>query len=316
MHVVVTGAGGFVGRPLCAALMDDGHTVTAIVRDTSKPAPKSSQLIATGDLATFAGWADTLAGADCIIHLAARTHTSDSSANSADLYEAANVKVTESLAQAANKAGVQRIVFISSIKVNGERTKAGKPFRPGDPPQPEDDYGRSKARAEARLVELAGGCEYVILRPPLMYGPGVRGNVEKLFSWAYKGMPLPIRSITNRRDVLGVRNFVSLILKAASEPQAANRIFLARDGEPVSTPQLYSAICRAFGTKPLLVPCPVAALDGAARLIGKTAAIEKLIGNLEIDDSETRTVLSWRPHVSMDDELAATARAFLSQTSQ
>jgi nucleoside-diphosphate-sugar epimerase len=218
--------------------------------------------------------------------------------------------VTERLARAALEARVRRFVYVSSIKVNGEET-FGTPFRASDEPAPEDAYGRSKARAESVLRSAASGSlELVVLRPPLMVGPGVKGNVAQLFRWAARGLPLPLRSIANRRDMLGVTSFADLVAIAAENPAAAGGTFLARDGAPVSTPELYRAIGEALGTRPPLLPCPVALLKLAGAALGRGDAIRKLVGDLEVDDSETRRLLGWQPSVSLKDELAATARAF------
>jgi nucleoside-diphosphate-sugar epimerase len=311
VQILVTGAAGFVGRPLLAALAARGHGVTALVRSAPGVPLSAGRIVPVGDVSAIQDWRPLLAGADCVIHLAARTHTADAPGADTDaLYEMANVTVTERLARAALEARVRRFVYVSSIKVNGEET-FGTPFRASDEPAPEDAYGRSKARAESVLRSAASGSlELVVLRPPLMVGPGVKGNVAQLFRWAARGLPLPLRSIANRRDMLGVTSFADLVAIAAENPAAAGGTFLARDGAPVSTPELYRAIGEALGTRPPLLPCPVALLKLAGAALGRGDAIRKVVGDLEVDDSETRRLLGWQPSVSLKDELAATARAF------
>ena len=312
MRIVVTGAGGFVGRPLCAALRAGGHAVTAVVRSPPEQPIAADRVVAAGDFAAGTDWASVLDGADCVAHLAGRAHVrgDDEDGAAERLYFVANVIATEALVGAARAAGVRRIVYVSSIKVNGERT-FGRPFRPDDAPAPEDAYGRSKVHAEEIVRAAASSAfETVILRPPLIYGPGVRGNIATLFRWAARGLPLPIASLANRRDLIGVSNFVSLVGIALSHPAAAGRTFLSRDGEPVSTPALYAAIAEALGRRARLLPCPPSLLDLAGRVTGREETVAKLTGDLEVDDTATRRALGWQPACSMAVELAAAAQAF------
>lgn len=311
MRIVVTGAGGFVGQPLCAALRAGGHAVTAVVRSPPEHPIAADRVVAAGDLAAAPDLASVLDGADCVAHLAGRAHVRDADEAGAERsYFAANVIATEALVGAAREAGVRRIVYVSSIKVNGERT-FGRPFRPDDVPAPEDAYGRSKARAEEIVRAAASSTfETVILRPPLIYGPGVRGNIATLFRWAARGLPLPIASIANRRDLIGLSNFVSLIETALAHPEAAGRTFLARDGGPVSTPALYAAIAEALGRRARLLPFPPSLLDLVGRMMGRGEAVAKLTGDLEVDDTATRGALGWTPACPMAAELAAAAQAF------
>jgi nucleoside-diphosphate-sugar epimerase len=313
MRVVVTGANGFVGRPCCKALTEAGHLVTAVVRTPARGEGLAAErVVPLGDLTARTEWAHVLAGADCVVHLVARTHVLNENKAGADaVYNAANVGVLEGLAEAALRAGVSRLVFVSSIKVNGEATH-GKPFTAADAPAPEDAYGRSKAAAEQRLREIAprGGMDFVILRPPLMYGADVRGNMVRLFGLVEKGVPLPFASIRNARDILAVSAFVDLIALAVASPEAKNRVFLARDGAPVSTPALVQAIATALGRKARLVPFPPAVLAAAGRWTGHEGEVQRLIGDLEIDDAETRTRLGWKPRLGMSEALAETAEWF------
>jgi nucleoside-diphosphate-sugar epimerase len=313
MRVVVTGASGFVGRPCCVALTTAGHDVTAVVRASSSTGDiEATRVVPLGDLTGNTDWSGVLAGADAVVHLVARTHVLNEQGHEAEaLYKAANVDVLSGLAEAAARAGVKRLVFVSSIKVNGEATY-GRPFAADDEPAPEDAYGRSKTAAEQRLREIAaqGGMEFVILRPPLMYGLGVRGNMARLFSFVDRGLPLPLASIRNARDILSVGAFADLIVAAVAKPGARNRIFLACDGTPVSTPALVEAIAAALGRKARLVPFPVSMLTLAGSLTGRQSEVERLIGDLEIDDGPTRTDLGWKPRLGMAEALAETARWF------
>ncbi len=271
MRVVVTGASGFVGRPCCAALIAAGHDVTAVVRASSSTGGiEATRVVPLGDLTGNTDWAGVLAGADAVVHLVARTHVlNDQGPEAEALYKAANVDVLSGLAEAAARASVKRLVFVSSIKVNGEATY-GKPFAADDEPAPEDAYGRSKTAAEQRLREIAaqGGWSLVILRPPLMYGPGVRGNMARLFGFVERGSPLPLASIRNARDILSVEAFADLIVVAVARPEAKNRVFLACDGAPVSTPALVEAIAAALGRKACLVPFPVSVLSARRQADG------------------------------------------------
>ncbi len=316
MRVVVTGANGFVGRPCCRALTEAGHEVTAVVRSSARAEGlAAASVMELGDLTADTQWACALAGADCVVHLVARTHMlSEHEAGADAVYNAANVGVLEGLAEAALRAGVTRLVFVSSIKVNGEATH-GTPFAAADTPAPEDAYGRSKAAAEQRLREIAprGGMEFVILRPPLMYGPGVRGNMARLFGLVGKGVPLPFASIRNARDILSVSAFADLIALAVASPEAKNRVFLARDGAPVSTPALVHAIAAAMECRARVLPFPVGVLKAAGRLTGHKSEVQRLVGDLEIDDSETRRLLGWKPKVTMSEALSETARWFKSR---
>ena len=289
---LVTGATGFVGTALVAALTGARHRVVRVIRGA--PAPGD---IAVADLLSWQPAAKDLAGVDCVIHLAARTHVmAESAADPLAAYRALNVAVTARLAEAAAQAGVRRFVFMSSIKVNGEATH-GRAFTPDDVPRPEDAYGISKHEAEEALHAIAQrtGLEVVVLRPPLVYGPGVKGNLLALTRAVDRGVPLPLASIDNRRSLVGLDNLVSAIALAATHPAAAGRTFLVNDGEDLSTPQLVRAIAAGLGRPARLLPCPVALLRLAGRLTGKSAAVDRLTGSLEVDASVLTQALGWRP---------------------
>lgn len=307
MRVAVTGADGFVGRPTCKSLTSAGHEVVAIVR---RP-PVGDGLVAhrvvvSSDVGADLVGAQALAGADVIVHLAAKTHAARGTESEAE-YTHANVDLTRSLVKAAVDAGVQRFVFVSSIKVNGEAT-AGSPFTPQMRPAPLDGYGRSKAAAEAMLrSDFGTKLDVVILRPPLMYGPRLRGNFARLFAIAERGIPLPFKSVENARDILSVFSFADLIARVVAHPAAAGRTFLARDGAPVSTPQLVSAIAQSLGRPTRLLPFPPALLRMTGTLLGRADEVQRLVGDLEINDDLTRSLLGWSPPTSMSETLEATA---------
>lgn len=317
MKIAVTGASGFVGQPVCAQLMAAGHTVRAIVRSAQAPEGLAGSDVLTGcDLEQASTWDAAAAGVDVIVHLAARAHAMSDDPNSTDaLYRRANVHVTEGLARAALRHGVKRFVYMSSIKVNGERTGA-RPFTPDDTPAPEDAYGRSKLEAEKSLAQIAavGAMETVIVRPPLLYGPRMRGNMLRLFQIVQSGLPLPFSSIRNARDILYVGNLAALVEVLTRHPAAAGRVFLARDGAPLSTPALATAIGAAMGRAPWYLPVPVGLLRLGARLAGAGGTASRLTEDLRIDDQTTRTLLGWQPPTGASDALGATATWFQSET--
>lgn len=310
MRVVVTGADGFAGHPICQKLAAEGHEVIALIRH-QRPAAGlvAHQVVACEHLGTWRGLGEALAGADAVVHLAARTHVMKETAADAEAeYTRANVDVTTRLADAAMQAGVKRFVFVSSIKVNGEQT-AGRPFTARMTPAPLDAYGRSKAAAEAKLRAQAGSAMQVaVVRPPLMYGPRMKGNFARLFAMADRGVPMPFGRIRNARDILSVFSFADLIARMVAHPNAAGRTFLARDGQALSTPELFQAIARSLGRPARLLPVPTALLGLAGTLTGRAAEFQRLACDLEIEDRETREVLRWAPPAAgMEETLRETA---------
>jgi nucleoside-diphosphate-sugar epimerase len=258
-----------------------------------------------GDLEA-AHWDDALAGVDVVVHLAARVHQmNDGVSDPLAAFLRVNARATHALACAAERAGVRRLVFASSIKVNGEVTAPGLPFSESSEPMPIDPYGISKHEAERALreVERGGRLEVTVLRPVLMYGPGVKGNLQRLLVLIRRGVPLPFASIRNRRSLLAVDNFVDAICVAASEPSAAGRTFLVADGEDLSTPELVRRLASAAGLVPRLVPVPSGVLRVLGRVTGRQAEIERLTGSLQVDASALRDGLGWRPPVGVDEGL-------------
>lgn len=305
--VLVTGATGFVGRALCAELAARGEAFRAASR---RPVPGC---FAVGDISEDQDWGPALQGVDRIVHLAARVHVMDDrAADSLAEFRRANVAGTLRLARQAADAGVRRFVFASSIKVNGESTAEGRPFTADDAPRPQDPYGVSKLEAEQGLLRLARetGMEVVVVRPPLVYGPGVQANFRSMLRWVRRGVPLPLGAVRNRRTLVALDNLVDLLILCLHHPAAANQVLLAGDGEDLSTPELLRRAGAALGTPARLVPVPPALLKFMAGLAGKQAVADRLCGSLQLDIGKTRTLLGWTPPVAIDEALRRAAREF------
>lgn len=303
MKVMVSGASGFVGRALCAHLGQRGLAAVPAVR---RPAGFAGESV-VGEIDGATDWTAALADCDAVVHLAARVHVMhDTAHDPLALYRATNTDATLNLARQAARAGVKRFVFVSSIKVNGEGRDAA--YREADAPAPEDPYAISKWEAEQGLRQLAQetGLELVILRPPLVYGPGVKANFRRLLDLVARGWPLPLGAIVNRRSLLYLGNFVDAIRVCLEHPAAAGQTFLIDDGQPVSTPELIRAIAQAMTRPPRLLPIPAGFLAFAGALLGKRAAVERLTGSLWVDSALIRTRLGWTPPYSMAAGLAAT----------
>lgn len=306
--ILITGATGFVGQMLVAALRAQQRDVRRVLR---RPMPgNQDNNIIIGDIGPDTDWQAALQGIHCVVHLAARTHVIDEwHTDALAAYRRINVEATRNLAQQAAAAGVRRFVFLSSIKVNGEATDA-HPFTRDDVPQPLDAYGISKREAEDALRHIGTdtGIEIVILRSPLVYGPGVKGNFLRLLQAIARGTPLPLASISNQRSLVYVGNLVDAIIACIDAPAAAGNTYLVSDGEDVSTPVLIRKLGAALGKPPRLLPCPPALLRCAATLLGKQAAVMRLTGSLAVDSSALRQELGWQPRYSLDQGLNATAR--------
>lgn len=306
MKVLVTGVSGFVGAPLAAHLAAAGHQVTGAARR-----PGATE-VAAPELGPEADWRSALAGAEAVVHCAARAHVMDDrAADPLAVFRRVNRDGTLRLAEQAAAAGIRRFVFLSSIKVNGEATTQ-RPFRAEDAPAPLDPYGIAKAEAEDGLRRLAArtGLELAIIRPPLVHGPGAKGNLATLLGVLHRGLPLPLASVDNRRSLIGVHNLAELARLCLEHPAAAGQTWLAADGPAISTPDLIRALAAAIGRPARLLPCPPALLRLLARLGGRQAMVERLLGSLVVDDSPARTRLGWVPPVPFPEGLrrmAATA---------
>lgn len=313
-RVLVTGASGFVGRALVSDLLAAGFDVTAALRGAAPPSwPDAIRTVNVGEIHGTTDWRAALDGVDLVAHLAGIAHTTigDDVAIVAR-YRAVNVEGTAALAAAAVRAGVKRLLFLSSIKVNGEMTRADRPFTATDAPAPQDIYGRSKWQAEQALAATAraSGMEFAVIRSPLVYGPGVRGNVRSLLRLCDTPLPLPFGAIDNRRSLIARANLTSAIIAALRHPAAANETFLVRDGDDLSTADLVRQLRRALKRSPRLVPIPPSLIATVARLAGRSTMADRLIGSLCVDDDKIRDRLDWRPPVLTADALAETAVAF------
>lgn len=311
MHVAVTGANGFVGQAMCADLRLRGLYVRGATRSRyGLPSGVGYSII--GAINGDTNWEDTLTGIDVVIHLAARVHVmQDDSADPLAEFRKVNVAGSENLARQAAQAGVKRLVYVSSIKVNGEETQGGDKFSELDAPLPQDPYGVSKWEAEQALhrVALETGLEIVIVRPPLVYGAGVKGNFAQMLKVLARGFPLPLASVANLRSLVYVGNLADALIVCATHPLAAGQTYLVSDGEDISTSDLLRQLGAAMGHSARLFACPVTLLKLAGRLTGRADQIERLTGSLQIDSGKIRRELGWTPPYTLSQGLQLTAKS-------
>lgn len=308
---VVTGANGFVGRALCPALAERGWNVRAILRSVSaNPVLASVEPVVIPAYEDFSDWPSVFAGADAVIHLAARVHQMrEQDKDPLSEYRRVNVALTCKLAQEAAAAGVSRFVFVSSIKVNGEQSPVGRPFTSDDPAQPVDPYAISKCEAEQALLKIGRetGMQVVIVRPVLVYGPGVKANFESMMAWLRRPIPLPFGALINRRSLVALENLVDFLVLVAHHPKAANRVFLISDGKDLSLSELMTILRDKQGGRALLFPVSMALLRRAGLLLGQKAYVERLCSSLQVDISGARQELGWRPVISPEEALSRLA---------
>jgi nucleoside-diphosphate-sugar epimerase len=268
--------------------------------------PISVESIAVGGIDGNTDWQEVLTGCEVVVHLAARVHViSDAATHQLEEFRQVNVQGTLNLARQAAAAGVRRFLFVSSIKVNGEATQLGHPFTADDVPAPLDAYGFSKMEAEQGLCEISvqTGMDVVVIRPPLVYGPGVKANFAALIHAVHRGLPLPLGAVHNQRSFVSLDNLVDFIVTCITHPQAANQTFLVSDGQDLSTTELVRGMAQAAGVRARLLPVPVWALQAGASLLGKGDVVQRLCGNLQVDISKVRNLLGWVPPVSVEEGL-------------
>lgn len=305
--VLVTGASGFVGSALVGFLQDKGYDVVGTVRS----AAVAQCSILAPELSATSDWREVLVGRDVVVHTAARAHVlTETERDPLAVFREVNTAGTLNLARQAAAAGVRRFVFISSIGVNGLYTREGGCFTEQSPPAPHNDYALSKWEAEQGLLEISRetGLEMVILRPPLVYGPGVKANFRRLIRMVERGFPLPLGAIHNRRSFLYLGNFVDAIRLCVDHPAAAGQTFLLDDGQTVSTPELIRAVARAMGRPARLLAVPAGVLEFVGALLGRRAAVARLTGSLWVDGSAIRSRLGWSPPYTLRQGLEATVR--------
>lgn len=307
--ILVTGASGFVGKVLCSELTRRGLKVRGAVRNQVE-LTSVGQVFTVGDIDGVTDWSEVLRGVDTIIHLAARVHVmKDVAEDPLAAFRLVNTAGTVNLARQASSAGVKRLVYVSSIKVNGEGTHGLQQYLESDPPNPRDPYGISKLEAEQALWQVSNetGLEVVIVRPPLVYGPGVKGNFISLFRAVDKGIPLPLAGAKNARSLVYVGNLVDMLIVCAAHPSAAGNVYLISDGKAVSTATLVRKIAEVLGQKDRSFYFPPLLIRLAAAILGRSAQVDRLFGSLMVNDEKSHLELAWFAPYSLEQGLKATA---------
>lgn len=319
MKILVTGSGGFVGKRVVElAYKREWDVIGSCRRQSNKRQVEQKQHLECNyvfrNIDANEIWEDVLEGVDCVVHCAARVHQmNDSVQDALTKYREVNVAGTLNLARQALEAGVKRFVFLSSIKVNGEFTVAGQAFTSDECNQPVDAYGISKYEAEKELQNLcnSGSMQLVLIRPPLVYGPGVKANFLAMMRWVDKGIPLPLRSINNRRSLVYLDNLVDLILMSCSHPNAVGQVLLVSDDEDVSVSKILAVMAFSMEKSNRMLPCPMGMITFIARLLRKSDIALRVCGNLQLDISKTKDLLGWSPPISFDEGIARTCKSYL-----
>ncbi len=309
MKILLTGANGFVGRRLTSELLKLGHQIRAALRSSANSETSSCEIVNITNIDFETDWTAALKGVAVVIHLAARVHVMrDHALDPLSEFRRTNAAGTEHLARCAAAAGVKRLVYVSSIKVNGEETENGHRYSEQDIPAPQDPYGISKWEAEQAVQRVAQetGLEVVIVRPPLIYGAEVKGNFIQMMKVVARGIPLPLAALHNQRDLLYVGNLADALIACATHPAAVGQTYVLCDGEPVSTSELLQRLARALGVSPRLFPFPTSVLELAGKLSGKSDQVDRLLGSLQIDSAKIRRELNWTPPFTMQQGLQAT----------
>lgn len=305
MNVLVTGAGGFLGSHIISTMLKKKQ-IKVTATSHKKEHFLSNVNFHLVSLENQIGWAKALKGQNVIIHTAGLAHkVNRNDINIRNNYYKINVEGTLNLVNRAIEAGVKRFIYISSIKVNGELTYEGSYFTPDDIPAPEDIYGRSKLQAERGIQKILfeAGMEFVIIRPPLIYGPNVKGNFARIIRFIETGIPLPFLSISNKRSFVGIDNLVDLIMICITHPRAANQILLVSDSHDLSSSELVSGIAQAMKRPSRMFPCPPFIIVAFAKCIGKVNLAERLLGSMQVDVSKTRSIVGWSPTVTLEEGL-------------
>ena len=312
--ILVTGANGFIGNKICENLMFNKFDVIATVRNKNKINKNLKNTFTTGEIDGNTNWSNTLKNIDCIIHCAAKSQTiSKKKVISLQDYRKINVNGTKNLAEQAVKAGVRRFIFISSIKVNGEKTLQNSSFKHDDEPMPQNNYAISKLEAEQLLLEISrrSSLEVVIIRPPLVYGPNVKGNFLRLVKLAYHRIPFPILNIKNSRSLVGLENLVDLISHCINHKAAPGEVFLVSDGQDLSTPELIKKLGLAMGKFQILIPIPIFILNFFFNIFGKSEELDRLVSSLKLDCSHTNNLLNWYPPKNISENIFKTVNWYL-----
>ncbi len=317
MNILVTGANGLVGQAVCNHLAMQRHRVKALARDVKSLSfnEHSAQYLYSleSDFTKIPSLKQHFSGVDAMVHCAARVHqVADAASDPLAAYREVNTTATLALAQAAAEAGVKRFVFLSSVKVNGEFTSSGQPFR-ANQAAPQNPYGVSKWEAEQGLLEIAAktGMEVVIIRPPLVYGPGVKANFLTMMRWVHRGIPLPLGAINNKRSLVALPNLVDFISLCLTHPKAANQVFLISDQQDLSTTELLRGLGVALHRPAWLIPVPQSLLEISLKAIGKGGIAQRLCEDLTVDSSPATELLGWKPPCSVLQGLQLTADHFL-----
>jgi nucleoside-diphosphate-sugar epimerase len=306
-RVLVTGATGFVGQRLCEVLKTSGYQVIGAVRKVSDAL--DIEQVSIGEINDQTDWTVALKDIDYVVHCAARVHVmQETVSDPLREFRRVNVAGTKRLVEAAKTAGIQRLIFLSSIKVNGEKTSIGFPFSPLNTADPQDPYGVSKKEAEDCIQQLCKGStlDYVIIRPPLIYGKGVKANFQKLINLASKNLPVPFGCLNNKRSLVYIDNLCDLIRVCLDHPKATNQTFLASDGQDLTVKDLYRLLSRLQGAKGIMVPVPIVLLKMLGFITGKRAQVDRLTDSLQIDKDHLKTQLSWQAPVGVEKAMALT----------
>jgi nucleoside-diphosphate-sugar epimerase len=311
--ILVTGVNGFIGKNIYKDLIKLNYFVRGAVRNLDTALINGdTKYISVGNIDVETKWSNALEGVDCVIHCAGKTHVINKK-DELDIYRTVNREGTKHLAEQAVKAGVKRLIFLSSVKVNGETTFGSLILKHNDISQPEDAYGISKWEAEQALLEISKqtGLEVVIIRPPLVYGEGVKGNFLRLLDLVYKQIPLPFAKINNLRSFVGLDNLIDLIICCIDHPKAGGKTFLVSDGEDLSTLDLIRKLSKFMNKSPRLFQVPQLIIQLIGRLVGKSSEVKRLLGSLRVDNSYTSEILGWSPALSLDESLEKTVRWYL-----